>query len=106
MSWHDLFRIGPGTTQSLSVVSAGGSAVSTSVFGAETFSLQLVALGSVTSTSGVRFRVGPGAVVNSTTDAVIPVNWVHNVRCSPGEKLSALGADGAAYTLYVTEVTD
>ena len=103
---HDAFRVPPGLTQSLSVVSAGGTAVSTTVFGVQTYNLALVALGTVSSTSGVRFRIGPLAVVNSTTDAVLPLNWPLFVKCNPGEKLSALGNDGAAYQLHVVEVTD
>ena len=104
---HDLFAI-DGDSQNLSVASAGGSAVSTSIFGTQTRAIQLVAVGSVTSTFGVRYKIVSPAdsVVSSTLSAILPCNWVQLQKILPGTRVSAIGNDGATYTLVVTPLTN
>jgi len=103
----DLFYI-DGDSQTLTVVSAGGATVSPTVFGTQTRAIQCVALGSVTSTSGVRIKVVSPAdsAVSSTVGAVLPCNWMANYKVVPGQRVSAIGNDGAAYQLVVTPLTD
>jgi hypothetical protein len=104
---HDLFYP-DGDSINLSVLSAGGATVSTAVLGTQTRAIQLVAVGSVTSTSGVRVKmVSPAdSAVSSTVSALLPVNWVQTYKVVPGQRVSAIGNDGATYTLVVTPLTD
>jgi hypothetical protein len=104
---HDVFFIN-GDSQTLSVVSAGGATVSTAVFGTQTRAINLVGLGAVTSTSGVRVKVVSPAdsAVGSTTGALCPMNWVQTFKVVPGQRVSAISNDGAAAQLVVTELTD
>jgi len=43
-------------------------------------------------------------VANSTTDALLIVNWPHKIKVSAGERLSAIGNDGGTYTLNIVEL--
>jgi len=103
----DIFYI-DGDSQTLSVVSAGGATVSTSILGSQTKAIQCVALGSVTSTSGVRIKVVSPAdsAVSSTVSCVLFCNVIATYKCVPGQRVSAIGNDGAAYQLIVTPLTN
>jgi len=104
---HDAFFV-DGDSQTLSVISAGGTTTSTTPFGTQTRAVQLTALASVTSTSGVRVKVVSPAdsVVSSTVGFVVVPNWPQVVKVNPGQRVSAISNDGAAITLVVTPLTD
>ena len=53
--YDDIYRLG--TAAALTVASAGGAAVSTSIFGTETYAIALSFPGSTSSTGGVRVKI-------------------------------------------------
>ena len=89
------------------VASAAGAAVSTAVFGTETFAVQLNFPGSVSSTSGVRFKVGnvAEAPVADSTSALLPANWIQVFKVTPGQRVSAISNDAGTPTLSIVELT-
>jgi len=97
---HDVFQWGP--SQSLSYNTAGGAATSTTAFANQTIWLRVVAPGALTSTGGVRYKVG-NAPAATSSDVLLPFNWVEYIRIAPGEQLSVLSNDGVAGTLSVSE---
>ena len=97
---HDAYQWGP--TQSLSYVSSGGTAVSTTGFASQTRWLRLCATGIPTATNGVRIALGKGPAAASTS-TYLPVGWPEYIQIAAGDQLSALGADSTAGTLSVTE---
>jgi hypothetical protein len=103
---HDIYRIG--AAQNLAVASAGGAAASTTVFGSQTYFVRLSVLGTASSTAGVRYAVvdPQNSAVSSTTSALLPINWVENVKVTPGQRIAAIGNDASTYSLSVTECTD
>ena len=44
--------------------------------------------------------------VSSTAGTLLPPNWVHVVRCSPGQRVSAISNDAGTFSLSITELTD
>jgi hypothetical protein len=65
------------TAQALSVASVGGAAASSSVFGNQTYAIQLTFPGSTSSTGGCRVAiVSPNDnAVSSTAGVLIPANF-------------------------------
>src|SRR5262249_26180986 len=98
MLTHDVFQWGP--SQSLTYASAAGAAVSTTGFNSQTIWLRVVAPGALTSTGGVRYKVGKSPAATST-DTLLPFNWVEYIRIGAGEQLSVISNDGIAGTLSV-----
>jgi hypothetical protein len=97
-----------GDATTLSVASAGGSAVSTAVFGVQVRAVQLAGFGTLTSTSGIRVKFADvsDSVVSSTANMAIPVNVVVTYKVSPGQRVSAIANDAATYQLVVQPLTD
>jgi hypothetical protein len=64
--------------------------------------------GLVTSTSGCRIAlVDLGAPqVSSTTGTLLPPNTVAVVRCTLGQRVSAISNDAWTFSLSITELTD
>src|SRR5262245_19862897 len=96
------------TVQTLTVASAAGAATSTAVFGAQTYAIRVTFPAVVTSTGGVRVKIGSTAeapVASSTADALLAQNVVEYLKVSPGQRLSAISNDAAVPTLNITEVT-
>ncbi len=96
MAYDEIYRIVG--SKSVAVGTAGGAVVSTAVMGTQTHAIDLVFIGLVTSTSGVRYAICDVAsvVVNSTTSPLLPPNWVQRVKISAGQVVAALGNDGTA----------
>lgn len=105
MAFEDVYRII--ATQAVSVISAGGATVSTAVLGAETFAIELVFPGSVSSTGGCRFLIGDAqnSTVSSTTSAYLPANWIGRWKCTPGQRVYAKSNDGGAFSLTIMELS-
>jgi hypothetical protein len=99
------------SSQTLTVASAGGSAVSTTLLGNQTYAIQLVATSlssTAGSTGGVRIHIGNAAeapVANSTSDTIVPTGFPIYFRITPGQQVSALGSDGGTYRLSVCELS-
>jgi hypothetical protein len=77
-------------------------------FGTQTYALQLTYPGSTSSTGGCRIAiVSPNDnAVSSTQGTLLPPNWVEVVRCSPGQRVSAISNDAGTFSLSITELTD
>ena len=101
----DVWRLG--AAQSLTVQSVGGAAVSTSVFGTETYAVYCSFPGSVSSTGGVRIKVvSPGdSAVSSTADHLLPANWIQGYKVTPGQRISAISNDAGTPALSIVELT-
>jgi hypothetical protein len=103
--FDDLWRLS--TAQALAVASVGGAAASSSVFGTQTYAIQLNFTGSVSSTGGCRFAVvspNDGAV-SSTAGTLLSANSPMRVRVTPGQRLSAISNDAGTLSLSITELT-
>ena len=96
------------TAQALAVASVGGAAASSSAFGTQTYVIQLAYPGSTSSTGGCRIAiVSPNDnAVSSTAGTLLPANWVEVLRCSPGQRVSAISNDAGTFSLSITELTD
>ena len=94
-------------SQALTVASAAGAAVSTTIFGSETYAIACSFPGSVSSTGGMRIAVIDvgAAVVSSTTGTFLPANWIQNFKVSPGQRVSVISNDAGTPSLSTTELT-
>src|SRR5262245_12257392 len=99
------FRLG--TVQTLTVASAAGAAVSTAVFGAQTYAIRLTFPNVASSTVGIRYKiVSPNeAAVTSNGDALLPGNLIEIVKVTAGQRVSAISNDALTPTLNVVELT-
>jgi ABC-type cobalamin transport system permease subunit len=106
MRFDNVWRLS--TAQALAVASVGGAAASSSAFGTQTYAIQLAYPGSTSSTGGCRIAiVSPNDnAVSSTQGTLLPPNWVNVVRCSPGQRVSAISNDAGTFSLSITELTD
>jgi hypothetical protein len=87
--------------------SVGGAAASSSVFGIQTYAIQLAYPGSTSSTGGCRVAiVDPGTTVSSTQGTLLPPNAIFAARCTPGQRVSAISNDAGTFSLSITELTD
>lgn len=100
---HDNFRIL--ASQNLTVQSTGGAAVSTAKLGVQTYAIQLCAVGSFSSTGGVRYEIGDTPAATGSS-ALLPPGWVSVYKCTPGQKVSALSNDVGAPSLNIVELGD
>jgi hypothetical protein len=96
------------TSQALAVASVGGAAASSSAFGTQTYAIRLAFPGSTSSTGGCRYVVvSPNdTAVSSTASPLLPANVIEVVRCSPGQRVSAISNDAGTFSLSITELTD
>lgn len=91
-----------GTTQAVAYT---GTAAASSAFGAQTRQLRIVA------NSACHVLVTQAGTAATTSDPMLPANWIDYITCNPGEKISAIRAasDGlvtaTSGTLVVTELT-
>jgi hypothetical protein len=106
MRFDNVWRLS--TAQALAVASVGGAAASSSAFGTQTYVIQLAYPGSTSSTGGCRIAiVSPNDnAVSSTAGTLLPANWVEVLRCSPGQRVSAISNDAGTFSLSITELTD
>ena len=86
----------PGTT---TVFTLGGSSQASAAFGPETFQIRVA-----TSGQPAYIKVGDGTPTASTSDPLMPANWVDYLTVTPGQKIAVLQA-GTAGALSVTEMT-
>src|SRR5262245_34927387 len=85
--------------------SAGASAASTA-FGSQTYWIRICAVGVISSTvDGVRYQVGDATPTATSTSALLPMNWVEVVQCSPGQKIAVIGNNSTTGKLSITELT-
>jgi hypothetical protein len=99
------FRLG--TVQQLAVASAAGAAVSTAVFGAQTYAIRLCFPNVASSTGGVRYKiVSPTeTAASSTADALLVGNTIEIVKVTAGQRVSAISNDAGTMSLSITELT-
>ena len=104
MSAYDfVWRLG--AAQALAVQSVGGAAQSTTVFGTQTYAVQICFPGSTSSTGGCRIAVIDGTTaVSSTAGTLIPANWIAPVKVTPGQRISAISNDAGTFSLSITEL--
>ena len=84
-----------GTT---TVFTLSGSSQATAAFGAETFQIRVA-----TGGQPAFVKVGDGTPTATTSDTLMPANWVDYLTVTPGQKIAVLQA-GTAGTLSVTEI--
>src|SRR5678815_4809288 len=106
MRFDNVWRLS--TAQALAVASVGGAAASSYAFGTQTYAIQLAYPGSTSSTGGCRIAiVSPNDnAVSSTAGTLLPANWVEVLRCSPGQRVSAISNNAGTFSLSITELTD
>lgn len=104
---HDCYFVN-GDSQTLAVASAAGTVVSTTALGNQTYAIQLVANGIVSSTGGVRVKIAAAtdSVVSSTLGAMVPFNFPITYKVNPGQIVMALSNNTGSCTLVVTELTN
>jgi hypothetical protein len=102
---HDAYR--HIAFQNVSYNTSGGASAQSSAFSSQTYWIRVCAAAVVGATQlGVRIKVGDNPTATSSS-ALLPMNWVEVIRCTPGQKIAAI-AEGAtaAGTLSVTELSD
>jgi hypothetical protein len=57
------------------------------------------------SNDGARINVGDNPTASSTS-ALLPLNWVEYIKCTPGQKVAVLGNNTATGSVTVVELTD
>ena len=103
-NFHDIFR--QKATQNVAYAAAGGASAQSAAFGSQTYAIRVCSAGVVSGTiDGVRIAVGDNPTA-SATSALLPVQWVEYIRCSPGQKIAVLGNNTGTGTVSVTELTD
>jgi hypothetical protein len=86
-------RLGATTVFTLS-----GSSQASAAFGAETFQIRIA-----TSGQPAYIKVDDGTPTTTTSDALMPANWIDYVTVTPGQKIAVLQA-GTAGLISVTEI--
>jgi hypothetical protein len=83
------------------------AAVSTSIFGIQTHAIAISFPGSTSSTGGVRVKVIDvgAAAVSSTTDFLLPANWVEKIIVNPGQRASIISNDAGVPSISIVELT-
>jgi hypothetical protein len=95
-------------TRNLAVNSSGGAVASTVSVSAQTYALELAFPAAAQSTAGCRFLISDMAAtsITSTTGAYLPPNTLMRYRCTPGQKIQAISADGSAIpSLVIVELS-
>ena len=102
---YDVWRLS--TAVAVSVNSVGGAAVSTAVFGTETYAIRLCFPGAASSTAGCRVAIidAAGSAVSSTAGTLLPGNFPEKFKVTPGQRVSAISNDDTTFSLSVTELT-
>lgn len=97
----------PYQSQAIALNSVGGAAVSTAVFGSQTYAIDLCYPGSTSSTGGVRFKIvaGQDSAVSSTQSALLPPSWIARYKVPPGGRVSAISNDAGTPSLTIVELT-
>lgn len=90
---HSASRIGTTAGFTLSATSQASAA-----FGSQTYQIRIA-----TGGQPAYFKVGDGTPTATSSDALMPANWVDYVTVSPGQKVAVLQA-GTAGSLSVSEV--
>lgn len=82
------------------VVATSVTSVASAAFGAQTFQIRIAA------TSAVNYKIGdPAATPTATTsDVLLPQNWVEYVTVTPGQKIAFFNP-AATVTVSVVEIT-
>ena len=103
-NFHDAYR--HKATQNVAYAVAGGASAQSAAFGSQTYAIRVCAVGLESATvDGVRISVGDNPVASSTT-ALLALNWVEYVKCTPGQKIAVLGNNASTGVVSVTELTD
>ena len=89
----DSSRLGANANFTLS-----GSSQATAAFGPQTYQVRVATAG-----QPAFIRVGDGTPTATSSDPLMPANWVDYLTVTPGQKLACLQA-GTAGTLSVTEI--
>lgn len=96
-----------GASANLAVASTGGTAVSTAVFGAQTYAVMVNFPGSTSSTHGVHIKFGNATeapVADSTSPLIFGCQ--NNIfAVTPGQRLSAISNDAGTPTLNIVQLT-
>jgi hypothetical protein len=101
---HDAYR--HKASQNVVYAVAGGASAQSTAFGSQTYWIRLCAVGVVSATAdGVRISVGDNPTASSTA-ALLALNWLEYVKCSPGQKIAVLGNNASTGVVSVTELTD
>lgn len=105
MAFSDIWRILG--SENLAVASAAGAAVSTAVFGAQTYAVRLNFPGSTSSTGGVRVAFGNASEVPTagSTSALLSANVPEIFKVTPGQRISAISNDAGAPSLNIVQLT-
>lgn len=105
MAFGSIWRLA--AAQALAVASVGGAASSTTIFGTETYAIQVAFPGSTSSTGGCRIAIidTVGAAVSSTQGTLQPANWIQIYKVTPGQRVSAISNDAGTFSLAITELT-
>jgi hypothetical protein len=103
-NFHDAFR--QKATQNVAYNGSAGASVQSTAFGGQTYWIRVCAVGVESATvDGVRIAVGDNPTATATS-ALIPVNWVEYIKCSPGQKIAVLGNNASTGNVSVVELTD
>jgi|AraplaMF_Col_mMF_1032025.scaffolds.fasta_scaffold00246_68 hypothetical protein len=89
----DSARLG---TQNNVVITTSTVSVASSAFGSQTYQIR------VATTTACNIKIGDGTPTATTSDALMPANWVDYFIVTPGQKIAAIGA---VTTVSVTEIT-
>jgi len=96
-------RLGP--SQNVAYNAAGGASTQSSVFGAQTYQIRIVAISGVAAAVGdaVRIAIGenPTAGASST---VVGLNREEYFTVTPGQRIGALSNNASIGSLNVTEI--
>jgi hypothetical protein len=103
-NFHDIFR--HKATQNIAYNAAAGASTQSAAFGSQTYMIRVCSAGVVSaSIDGVRIAVGDNPTA-AATSALLPVQWVEYIKCSPGQKIAVLGNNTGTGSVNVTELTD
>jgi hypothetical protein len=101
---HDAYR--QKATQNVAYNAAAGASTQSTAFSSQTYWIRVCSAGVVSaSIDGVRIAVSDNPTA-SATSALIPVQWVEYIKCSPGQKIAVLGNNTGTGSVSVTELTD
>jgi|RhiMetdeSRZDD1v2_1073273.scaffolds.fasta_scaffold797566_2 hypothetical protein len=104
ISWRRSSRLG--ASQNVAYNAAGGASAASTVFGAQTYQVRVVAISGVAAAIGdaVRIVVGDGTPTATATSTVLSVNQAEYLTCTPGQKVAVLSNNASTGTLNVTEI--
>ena len=103
-AFHDVYR--QKATQNIAYNAAAGASTQSTAFGSQTYAIRVCSAGIVSATiDGVRIAVGDNPTATATS-ALLPVQWVEYIKCSPGQKIAVLGNNTGTGSVSVVELTD